>query len=222
MDQRERIPDFQEALRTAFEGMMSEMWFCLPAVVQSFNKSAMTCTATCPIQFRQQLSDGTYEWIQMTLLVDLPILYQGGGGIVLTFAPKQGDEAIVFFADRCIDGWWDKGQTSIQLELRLHSISDGFIFVGPKSLPNVIENISDGAQLRTINGAAYIQLDLDGTVTIVTPTSANITAAESVNITAVEDVDITATGVNITAEVLITGDLTVTGQIYGNLDGGGF
>ena len=63
------------------------------------------------------------------------MVFPGGGGWSITFPVSKGDEALVVFASRCIDDWWQSGGVGIQPDLRMHDLSDGFAIIGPRSQP---------------------------------------------------------------------------------------
>ena len=154
----------------------------------------MTCVVQPTIKILVRQSDGTQVATQIPVLRDVPIVFPCAGGFAITLPIQQGDEVLVIFASRCIDGWWQNGGVQNQAEFRLHDLSDGFAIPGPQSLPNVLPSISaDTAQLRTRDGSAYIELTADGVVNIVAPG-----------------------GVNITGDVSVTGKIDATDEITGN------
>lgn len=195
MQQSERTNSFEESLRLALKGWSLSTWKSLPAIIQSFDPIKGTCTAQPAIQALVRQKDGTQKYVNMPLLVDVPVIFPNAGGYLITFPVKQGDEALVMFADRCIDNWWNSGGIQPQVtkqgvgELRFHDLSDGFAFIGPFSKPNVPVNISTSTvQLRTKDGATYLEIDGSGNC-------------------------------NIQANVNITGNLTVSGTTTGTGSG---
>lgn len=190
MLQSERIDDLEEAIRVALRGQSATEWHCLPGIVQSFNAAQGTCVVQIAIQMSVRKQDAqTLQWVSLPLLQDVPVIFPRAGNFVLTFPVQQGDEALIIFADRCIDNWWYLGGVQQQLEVRLHDLSDGFAFIGPFSKPNVPANISTSTvQLRTIGGATFLEMD-------------------------------SANNVNIHANVNITGNLMVSGTTQGTGDG---
>lgn len=195
MQQSERVNNFEEAIRLALKGQSLITWVALPAIIQSFDATKCTCTAQPAVQALVRQKDGTQQYVNMPLLVDVPVIFLHAGIFLITFPIKQGDEALVIFADRCIDNWWNSGGIQPQVtnqgvgELRFHDLSDGFAFIGPFSKPNVPPNISTSTvQLRTKDGATYLEIDASGNC-------------------------------NIVANVHITGNLTVSGTTTGTGDG---
>ena len=171
----------------------------------------------------------------MPAIPDVPILFYSVGPFVITLPIKPGDEVILFFADRCINSWWQNGGIQNQFELRSHDLSDAFAFPGPKSLPNVFPNINpDNLQIRTKDGSAYIEMTPEGVINIVAPNGVNITAPTLVNgtlqadelITGEEGLtvqgDINATGaINAAKEITAKGTHTVSAHVHPGVQSGG-
>ena len=57
---------------------------------------------------------------------------------MLTFPVKPGDECLLVFNERCIDGWWQSGGSSEPLDYRQHDLSDAVAIMGISSLPQVV------------------------------------------------------------------------------------
>jgi hypothetical protein len=182
MDRRERINDDHAAMLAALNGERATLWTALPAIVQSFDAAAETITAQPSIQARVRNRDGSYQWVDLPVLVDVPVVFQGGGGFTLTFEPQHGDEALIVFASRCIDNWWLLGGVQEQAELRMHDLSDGFALVGLKSQPRTLAGgVKPGvAQLRADDGGMYIELAAGSVCNIVAPGGINITGPVNV------------------------------------------
>lgn len=167
MDRRERFDDPVESVRAAIEGALSETWSSMPGIVQSFDPKAMTVTVQPSIRGRIERPDGSIASVNLPLLVDVPVVYPGGGGFTLTFPIRLGDECLVLFADRCIDSWWQSGGIGEPLEARMHNLSDGFALVGPRSLARSLPSVStQNTQLRTDDGATYLEIQPNGKVRV--------------------------------------------------------
>ena len=160
MDPKERVSDPELAFRAAVDGILAGLWTALPGIVTKVNATAMTVEIQPSIMAVQRAVDGTTQNVKLPLLLDCPIMFQGGGGFIGTFPITAGDEALVVFSSRCIDSWWQSGGIQTQAELRMHDLSDGFAFIGPKSQPNVISGgfSTTSAQMRSTDGQTYIDL----------------------------------------------------------------
>lgn len=195
MDQRERIGDFEEGLRSMMDGRLSSLWTALPGIVQSFNPLQMTAVVKSAIKFKQTSPDGSIQWKDFPLFLDVPIVWPSGGLFTMTFPVTEGDEVLVVFASRCIDSWWQNGESQNQFEFRMHDLSDGFAIPGPVSQPNVIPNIStDAAELRTNDGTVKISIFSDGAIEITAPVGVTINGDLTVEGTIVASEEISAQG----------------------------
>jgi hypothetical protein len=201
MDRRERLEDLDVSIRGAIDSALASTWSAVQGIVQSFDAEKMTCVVQPTTMGRQTVIDAkgltTVKMVNMPLLLDCPVVFQGGGGMTLTFPIKAGDEALVILADRCIDGWWQTGKISPPLDVRIHDLSDGFALVGLRSLPRVLTSISTtDAQLRSDDGMTIIGAK-PGTITLMADT-------------------IVCTGtITLDGDVEITGDLVTDGTITG-------
>lgn len=179
MDRLEKTNDPTTSLLAALAGNQTGIWTAMPGIIQSFNPSKLTVTIQPAIQSSLERKDGTWEWVDLPLLVDCPVIFPNGGGFILTYPLVPGDECLVIFASRCIDNWWLSGGVQRQAEIRLHDLSDGFCMPGPISQPNIPGGISTSAvQMRTKDGTASVSLNTaTKAVTVTTPGAATINAA---------------------------------------------
>lgn len=177
MDPRERIGDPEEAFRTAVEGLLSGLWTAIPCYVTKINFADMTVELQPTIMAKIRQQDGTLINVKLPILLDVPIMFQGGGGFTATFPIAAGDEALAIFATLCIDSWWQSSGVQTQAELRMHDLSDAFALIGPRSKPRVISGIStNSAQLRTDDGTTFAEVKSDQTVNIAAPAGMTINA----------------------------------------------
>lgn len=185
------------------ENAQAGLWTALPAIVKSFNASALTVEAQPAITGRYIDPAGDVKIVNLPLLLDCPVVFPHGGGCSLTFPVKAGDECLIVFASRSIDNWWQNGGVQNPAEMRMHDLSDGFAICGVWSQPKKIGGWSTGeTQLRSDDGSAFVAVH---------PSSHQITAKTS------GKVIVQATqGVEVTGNVKITGTLTVTGAVTGN------
>lgn len=189
MNRNELPNDPEMTMRLVLDGRQALMWTAMPAIVQSVNLSQMTVEIQPAIQGVITLQDNSLQYVNLPLLVDVPICFPKAGGFVLTFPIAPGDEVLAIIASRCIDSWWQSGGIGQPIELRMHDLSDGFAIPGPSSLPNVISNISaTDVQLRNQAGTTYLSIRPDGSIGIVSPI-----------------------GISIMGNVIVTGELTANG-----------
>lgn len=162
----ERDPNAERQGQLNSRAAAIKLRVCVPGIVQSFDAAAQTVTVQ-PALREKICPDGNEAWVDLPLLVDVPIVVPRAGGYALTLPVQPGDECLVVFGDMCMDGWWQSGGVQNQVECRRHDLSDGFAILGVWSQPRVIPGYSTGsAQLRNNAGTAYVELAGD-TINIV-------------------------------------------------------
>lgn len=160
MDRRERSGELLAALLAMQESWQAQVWTALPGIIQSFDPVKKTCVVQPAIMAQVMAEDGGKKWVQLPLLLDCPVQFAGGGGYTLTFPLQLGDECLVIFSSRCLDGWWQSGGIQAQVELRMHDLSDGFCIPGISSVPSVPANISiNEVQLRSSDSELMVRVD---------------------------------------------------------------
>lgn len=162
----ERSPSNERQIDLNARAAAIKLRVCIPGIIQSFDAAAQTVTVR-PALREKMCMNGTESWVDIPLLVDVPIVIPRAGGYTLTLPVKAGDECLVVFGDMCMDGWWQSGGVQNQVECRRHDLSDGFAILGCWSQPRVISGYSkNSAQLRNDAGSAYVEIAGD-TVNIV-------------------------------------------------------
>lgn len=152
------------------KAISSGLRVAMPGIIQSFDPETVTCVVQPAISGTQTDSSGNEQSAPLPLLSDVPVIFPRGGGVTLTFPVKAGDECLVIFADRCIDFWWQSGGIQDPVDTRQHDLSDAFALVGPQSQAQKISGIStSAAQLRTDDGAAFIEVAAGHNITVTTP-----------------------------------------------------
>jgi hypothetical protein len=205
VDRDQLLNDPETATRAALDGRQSTLWTAMPAIVSSVDLTAMTIEAQPTIQGVVTNQAGIDQYVNMPLLLDVPICFPSAGGFSLTLPIAIGDEVLIVIASRCIDSWWQLGGIGIPIEARMHDLSDGFAIPGPRSQPRVIGNISStNAQLRNDAGTVYLEITPSGEINLVAPSGIMLTTP-------------TAT---FTGAVVIDGAMTVGGgaSISGGVD----
>lgn len=159
MDSRERLNDPEEQLRAAFDTFKASLWTSVPCVVESVNMAKQTAVLRPTIKSMVRQPDGTQKAVSLPLLQDVPMHFPSGGGVTMTFPVKPGDEALASISSRSIDGWHQSSGEQKQVDARTHDLSDAFAFVGFKSSPKALSNVSgDATQIRSDDGKQVISL----------------------------------------------------------------
>ena len=120
------------------ENILASLHCALPGTVVSYDEEAQTAViqpAICRVPQRQNVRDGSLvprAWngenrpLVPPLLRDVPVF------MPVPFEVNEGDACLVIFADCDIDAWFESGEAEVPESGRMHSLSDGFAFVGFK------------------------------------------------------------------------------------------
>jgi len=106
----------------------------LLGTITEYNKN--TQVASVQISSLRVLPDGSQ--VQYPLLTDCPVFVAGGTGGFLLFPIKVGDPCLVLFHDTDFDKWFTTGNVVAPNSSRTHSLSDGLVLPGFRSLANAV------------------------------------------------------------------------------------
>ena len=131
-----------QLLQTWKEEIMSSIHCALPGTVVSFDEESQTAVIQPAVKHRLVSSraersgaEGSPSSVSLPLLRDVPVF------MPVPFEVNPGDACLVIFADIDIDAWFETGEPSVPPSGRMHSLSDGFAFVGfrPRVIPSEVE-----------------------------------------------------------------------------------
>lgn len=149
----------EEFYRRMLDNLSSNLRVAAPGLIQDFDPVAQTVSVQVAIREKIIDADMMQQWVDIPLLLDVPIVIPRAGGFALTLPITAGDECLVVFSDMCIDAWFSSGGVQNQIEKRRHDLSDGFAIIGVWSQPRTLSGYAaDSAQLRSDDGSAYISL----------------------------------------------------------------
>lgn len=173
----ERMPNNRAMKRNGERQREIKTRVASPGIIESFDPESQTASVQLAIREKREKPDGVEEWVQIPLLVDVPVLFPRAGGYVITMPVERGDECLVVFGDSCMDAWWQSGGIQNQIDLRRHDLSDGFAIMGLWSQPRRIEGYTNTCRLRTVAGDTYVELS-GGNINIVASGTVNIQGAK--------------------------------------------
>ena len=124
-----------EELQALKQNILSSLHCALPGTVVSYDAETQTAVIQPAVKRRAEQRDGfvrsvsgrnyrTVPDVPLPLLRDVPVFMPG------SFEVNPGDACLVIFADCDIDAWFESGETEVPESNRMHSLSDGFAFVG--------------------------------------------------------------------------------------------
>ena len=110
-----------EELQALKQNILSSLHCALPGTVVSYDAETQTAVIQPAVKRRAEQRD-----VPLPLLRDVPVF------MPISFEINSGDACLVIFADCDIDAWFESGEAEVPESGRMHSLSDGFAFVGFK------------------------------------------------------------------------------------------
>ncbi len=221
-DARERIGDFEEAIRAAVEDKMTGFWTSAPGRVVSYDAAKQRVSVQLAVKGFVKQEGGAQKAVDIPVLQDLPVQFPSGGGQTMTFPVKAGDEVLVHFTSRSPAAWQQSGGDQVPTDSRLNNLSNGFAVLGFRSDPRALTNVSEGAtEIRSDDGNTKVSISGSGGVRISTDKAVGISAANGVTMSGGAG-DITFTGtLKIIGEIDLNGILLSTHKHTDVEPGGG-
>lgn len=174
----------EQLIRDAFFELMKNVGTSIPGQVSGFDP--VTQLAQVQIGIATLLDTGVT--VDAPPIVEVPV-YQPGGQYCVECEIAVGDEGLVVFSQRTLDNWRETGGVVSPLPLRFHDVSDALFFPGFRSKPNALPaHQNNGIRLRNADGAQYVWLKNDGSVSI---------SASTVDIVTTDPDGLTHNGVNV-------------------------
>ena len=136
MDEQKRQEELQALKRDIFESLHC----ALPGTVVSFDAESQTAVIRPAVKRNKGTASARYAGggtTEPSPTLSLPLLRNVPVFMPVSFDVNEGDACLVVFADRDIDAWFGTGEPSVPPSGRMHSLSDGFAFVGFR--PRVID-----------------------------------------------------------------------------------
>ena len=153
-----RVSGWTASENQIYENLINEAMFrtrcCIPCIVQSYNSANNTVECQPAVRERIINEDGTIQYIQLPLLINVPVVFPGSENFDIKFPLSKNDECLVFFSDLSIDNFWQKGSVQNPVEVRRHDLSDGMAIPCRMSLPR-----------REVSSKASIVVDDKGNIT---------------------------------------------------------
>ena len=120
-----------EELQALKRDILFSLHCALPGTVVSFDSESQTAVIQ-PAVFRviPTVAEGSPSSVSLPLLRDVPVF------MPVSFEVNPGDVCLVIFADCDIDAWFETGEAEVPASDRMHSLSDGFAFVGFRTRGN--------------------------------------------------------------------------------------
>ena len=153
--------------KSIFREQMKHVGTSVPGNIISFDAT----TQLAQVQIGVQRIDVNGDTFTPPPLIKVPVVIPGGSEYFVEHQIDVGDECLIIFSQRCIDGWVNNGGIATQPIVRFHSFDDAMCIVGLRSQPNKISgHANNGVKLRNKSGDKFIWLKNDGTAEITVDT----------------------------------------------------
>lgn len=153
----------KQLLLASFLELMKDVGTATPGHFLAFDADRQIAQVQIGIQ-RIDVDGRTFE---PSPIIECPVAFFGGGEYFIEHQIDPGDECLIVFSQRCIDGWVNTGGVARNPIMRFHSMSDACILPGLRSQPNSISDFqNNGIRLRNKAGNRFIWLKNDGTAQI--------------------------------------------------------
>ena len=134
-----------EELQALKQDILSSLHCALPGTVVSFDAETQTAVIQPAVSKSGNGGDShpssgrtrnggnsplVPDGVTYPLLRDVPVF------MPVSFEVIPGDACLVIFADCDIDNWFESGEAEVPGSRRMHSLSDGFAFVGFRTRGN--------------------------------------------------------------------------------------
>lgn len=178
-------------------------------IVQEFFPEDLTADVSIANERVVGLNEDGTQIVQPYPLIRAKVVYCNP---YITNPVNIGDECILLFADREIESWFLNGDSNPESYPRMHAKTDAVAILGIRSLPNIIQVLTDALHLFYGNSDIQIKdsqininsalLNVDGNTTqtgTITATNLNATAAATGTFRTADSKTVTVTNGIITA-----------------------
>lgn len=156
------LTTMSQLLKSSFKELQKSLYTSIPGHLTGFDAS----TQLAQIQIGVQRVDTNGNSTTPPPLIECPVVFPGGKYFI-EYELVSGDEGIIMFSQRCIEGWLNIGGVADNPILRFHNINDAYFVPGLRSQANVIQSFqNNGVRLRNSAGDKYIWLKNDGNAEI--------------------------------------------------------
>lgn len=132
---------------------------CIPGVIQQYDPKTNTASIQPAIREEIVNEDNTVQYMNLPILVNVPIIFPSCSIGSIKMLLKQGDECLVLFSDLSIDNFWKYANVQNPIEVRRHDLSDGIAIPCVLSQPNTKQFNGTGMEITSGNSKISITND---------------------------------------------------------------
>lgn len=159
-------PDLGQIIKTSGFSVASELNCMRIGIVQEFYPENLTVQVQIAGKKTIGLnSDGTQR-VRDYAPIYAKVCYCNP---FITYPIKKGDECVLLFSDREIESWFINGDINPEGYTRMHDLTDAVALFGIRSIPNMIQVLSNALHLFYGNSSIELTengVNINGTLTI--------------------------------------------------------
>lgn len=204
--------------RQSFREMMKSVYTCIPGhVITLINGGQQQRAQVQAGVLRVDINGATF---QLPPVINVPVHFPGGD-FAVEYQIEQGCEGMIYFSQRCVDGWKQTGGIAQNPIGRFHDLQDAFFIPGFRSDKNVLPDFqNNGIRLRNKSGSQFAWLKNDDSI-VVENGLGHIRMATDGTVT-INNVVITPEGLITTPENIVWGGGAISGEdhVHSNVEPG--
>ena len=153
-NQQASTPDMGQILKCAGLSVASELNCMKIGIVQEFYPDNLTVQIRIASKKPIGLNPDGTQRVRDYALIYAKVCYCNP---FITYPIKQGDECILLFSDREIESWFINGAVNPESYPRMHDLTDAVALFGIRSIPNMIQILTDALHLYYGNSEIQLQ-----------------------------------------------------------------
>lgn len=150
-----------ELFSAAFAELIKRVYTCAPGHIITFDPALQRAQVRIGIES----VDRNGATSQLPPIADVPVLFPGGTQFTTIHQINPGDEGLIVFSQRCVDGWKQTGGVANNPLARFHDTHDAFFIPGFRPLSTRISGFAnDGIRMQSRDGIKHVWIKSSGDI----------------------------------------------------------
>lgn len=149
-------PSEAEFLRRIMDARVSQIHTSIPGKVVTYDTALQTCKISISIKDFVPTEDGDVVSEEAAELVNVPVLFPGGGDFQMVWTLQPGDHVLVVFAERATSAWRLSGEQAEAGDVRRHSLNGAFAIPCIRPITDPITNILPNATVVSVPSGGIV------------------------------------------------------------------
>lgn len=154
-------PELSDVIDSHIDHALVGVNTCMPAIIESYDPATRTCSVKPALM--RKYEDGTL--VERPLISDVPVLFNQGGKLSITYPLKKGDDVLLIFSQRSLESWKNKTGVVDPKDARKFHLSDA-ICIPNNPRPSSIVNAASADKTVVQMDKSIIEMSENGTVVI--------------------------------------------------------